>query len=217
MLKAVGIVILIVLVFLILVIVCNTKYKIGAILRKNIFKYNFKVKLFLGIISIIGVGDKKKIELFIKIFFVKKRIHMNSKQNKNLESNNTRSKGNILKQIEKIYGYKKFIKKIILIIRPEYVKIEGRYGLKDPYTTGMLGGLFTIIKAIVPKKSINMKPDFFNEVFNMSVAVKGRFKIVSLIFIAFKFFMANHVKIKFHKIYRRKSWKYEKSSRVKAG
>lgn len=216
MLKITGIVILTILALLTLTIVCNTKYKIEVILEKSKFKYSFKIDLLLGVISIIGMGKGKNMELFIKILFAKKRISNNFKKYKPHKTDNTEFLHNVLNKIKRNYSYKKFIKKIILIIKPKYVKIEGNYGLEDPYITGILGGIFAIIKNIMPKNSINMKPDFFDEVFNVSVEIKGSLKVISFIFIMFRVLMADFMKKKFHRRYRAERVGYEKTSEVKS-
>lgn len=214
-LKIIGIAILLFICFLIFLIVSNTKYEIKGILKENTLNYNLKVKLLFGIISVIGTGGGEKTKIFIKIFFLKKRININSKKDKDLEDNAAKLQYNILDKIKKVYEYRKSIKKIIFIIKPKYVKIEGNYGLKDPFIIGMLGGVFAIIGNIAPKNSVNMKPDFFNEVFNFCVEAGGSFRIISLIFMVFKLLSSHFAKKRFHKKYIIREYRLKRSKEIK--
>ncbi|MHC6180636.1 hypothetical protein ACYUJ6_12395 [Clostridium sp. JNZ X4-2] len=214
-LRIIGIVILLFTGFIVSLIVFNTKYKIKCILKENTLDYYINAKLFFGIISVIGTGRKGKTKIFIKVLFLKKRININSKKDKDFEYNASKLQYNILDKIKKVYVYKKPIEKIIFIIKPKYVKIEGNYGLNDPFIIGMLGGLFAVIGSIFPKKSVNMKPDFFNEILNFCIEAAGSFRIISLISIVIKLLSSHFVKKRLHKKHTIREYRLKKSKEIK--
>lgn len=87
---------------------------------------------------------------------------------------------NILKQIYKdnkdiLKIFKKLIERLIKAIKIKKIKIDFEYGLYEPYETGKLCGIISIILPIFPKKylkKIKLIPNFEEEKFIGDVFIK---------------------------------------------
>ncbi|MFL0194737.1 DUF2953 domain-containing protein [Clostridium sp. WILCCON 0269] len=195
-LKIIGSIILLFIIFLILIIISNIKYKIKLIYVEYKINYNIKVNALLNIISITGKGNDENIELFIKLVFLKKKLKINYKENKcdkkfikskyKEEYNTDESSFDILNGIKKVYTYKDYLIKVISIIKPEHVNMEGIYGFEDPYITGIFSGFISATSLIFPGNSIRLSPNFSEKFFDLHIKVNGKLKIMTLILLIFK-------------------------------
>ncbi|OAA91820.1 DUF2953 domain-containing protein [Clostridium ljungdahlii] len=184
-LKVMGAIILILVILLIFLLISKVTYKAKSTFRENNIIYNLKIGLFFDIISIILKGSNNDSHLSVRILFFTKKLNINSKKDRTQDDLSC-SCSHIMQYIRKLYECKDSIVKIISITKPKYVKIEGNYGFDDPCMTGMLSGAFNVIYSFLPKNSIRVRPDFFNEVFNLYVEVSGKCRIVLLAITLFK-------------------------------
>lgn len=192
-LKIIGVIILVFIVLLILLLISNVTYRVKFDFEKNNIIFNLKIGLFFSIISIILKGSSKDSHLYVRILFFTRMLNMNSRKDK--VCNRIIYKfSHIIQGIKKFYECKDFIVKIISIIKPKYVRVEGRYGFEDPCITGMLSGVFSVICPLFPKNSIRVSPDFFNEVLNLYVDVGGKCRIILLVITLFKAFSVKGIK-----------------------
>ena len=189
-LKIMGAIILILLIFL---LISNVTYRGKSTFEENNIIYNFEIGLFFNIISIILKGSNNDSHLSVRVLFFTKKLNINSKKDK-MQDESTYKFSHIIQGIKKLYECKDSIIKIISITKPKYVKIEGNYGFSDPCMTGMLCGIFNMIYPFFPKSSIRVSPDFFNEVFNLHLEVRGKCRIVLLAITLFKVFHISCIK-----------------------
>ncbi|ADK16381.1 MULTISPECIES: DUF2953 domain-containing protein [Clostridium] len=192
-LKVMGSIILILIILLIFLLISNVTYRGKSTFEENNIIYNFEIGLFFNIISIILKGSNSDSHLSVRILCFTKKSNINSKKDK-IQDESTYKFSHIIQGVKKLYEYKDSIIKIISIIKPKYVKIEGNYGFDDPSMTGMLCGVFNVIYSFLPKNSIRVIPDFFNEVFNLHLEVSGKCRIILIVITLFKVFHISCIK-----------------------
>lgn len=192
-LKVIGAIVLILVTLLIFLLISSVTYRAKSTFRENNIIYNLKIGLFFNIVSIILNGNNDDRHLSVRILFFTKKLNINSKKDRT-QDDLPCSSSHIVQYIRKIYECKDSIAKIISIIKPKYVKIEGNYGFDDPCMTGILCGVFNVIYSLLPKNSIKVSPDFFNEVFNLHLEVSGKCRIVLLAIKLFKVFHISCIK-----------------------
>ncbi len=192
-LKIMGAIILILLILLTFLLISNVTYRGKSTFGENSIIYNLEIGLFFNIISIILKGSNNDSHLSVRVLFFTKKLNINSKKDRT-QDDLPYSCSHIIQYIRKLYECKDSIVKIISIIKPKYIKVEGNYGFSDPCMTGILSGIFNMIYPFFPESSIRVSPDFFNEVFNLHLEVRGKCRIVLLAITLFKVFHISCIK-----------------------
>ncbi|MBC2580498.1 DUF2953 domain-containing protein [Clostridium sp. DJ247] len=92
-----------------------------------------------------------------------------------------------------------YLKSILSIIKPYYIKIDGTYGLEDPSTTGMLCAFISILSQITPSTEINLNPNFDEEVLNIKLIVYGKIFLLLLLIKTLRFLLSKEIRKKVFK------------------
>ncbi len=213
-------------IFFMAIIFNNIKYKVQLIYIEHKIDYDIRISTFLNIISIIGKGTNENIEIFIKILFYKKKLKTDFKRDKRNKDKIKYDMGgisfNVADTIKIVHKHKDYLVKFISIIKPKYMKIEGSYGFKDPYITGILSGFVGAISLLLPSHSIKLNPDFLNKVFNLKVKISGKTRIILLIILILKFLVCNaceniiiKLKVKFKRKSKMRKSKFKSADEIK--
>lgn len=181
---------LILAILFILLLILPIKYNVTIFLENENIKYNFKIILLFNSILIQGKGINDNIDLRIRILFLRKKLNLSGKNKNYIEESKNEEFGNssIFNTIHNIKKYKEYFIQFLNKVKPEYLKIEGRYGFYDPCLTGMFTGAIYMIKNIFKKAIIILQPDFFEEILNIKVNISGRVRVPSIILIVFNIF-----------------------------
>lgn len=192
-LKIIGIIVLIFIIFCMIIMCVGIKYKIKLIYKEYGINYFIKVNIFFNIVHVIVKGMDKNLKVFIKILFIKKELKINSKQSEYRTMQDTEGDKhfNIVSKVEMFYNNREYILKFISRIKPKFIKVEGTYGFKDPYITGMLSGFVGSVAFFLPPGFLELNPDFFNEIFNLKMKAKGKIRIIFLIAFIVRFVVSN--------------------------
>ena len=134
-----------------------------------------------------------------KIKFIRKRktsemLSFLLKNEKKTSKENIKDETNFLAYLKQILTYDDFktiikdssktIKKLLLAIRPKFIKIVGEFGLECPADTAFLyGGYEAAAHILSIRKNVTLQPVFDNQnVLRLDADVKGRVNIYKLIF-----------------------------------
>ncbi|MCH3965978.1 MAG: DUF2953 domain-containing protein [Clostridium sp.] len=154
------------------------KYSVDVLMEDRHVSFNFKVALIFNMILLEGGGCGKDIEINIKIFFFKKKLNLKTKKTRNT---NRKFNFTIHDLLTNIKEYKNHFHKILDKLRPEYFKLEGKYGFSDPSCTGMLAGLIYMVRPFFKFSCIDIKPDFLEEELYISMGICGKIRPVVII------------------------------------
>lgn len=146
----------------------------------------FQVNGLFRLIRFVCLKTSDKIEM--KAYFMVFCIYSNLKKHKEIEKNiNKSNKFQVyfnkilnLRSIEVLIEYFKYI---ISIVKPNSVKINGVYGLEDPFITGTISAVIPIIKSNFTSAKIEVNPVFNKVILDVSIEVKGK---VNLLLIGFR-------------------------------
>lgn len=119
-----------------------------------------KIQLSLCGINISGQGKKKS-----------KTGKMSKRKKSEKKDKNSNKNQFSMKLLNIICNY---IKEILNIIKPQYIKADGTYVFEDPSITGILCGIISIINTAFPNNSINLVPRFEEEVCDVKFEIMGK-------------------------------------------
>ena len=91
----------------------------------------------------------------------------------------------------------KTVKKLLLAIRPKYIKIEGEFGLANPADTAFLYGGYVAASSILGiRKNVSLLPIFNNEakILRLNADIRGRVNIYGLIIPVLRLFLTKPVR-----------------------
>jgi len=89
---------------------------------------------------------------------------------------------------------KLLIKRTIKSVLPKRLEISGTYGFEDPSQTGFAtAGISIVTQFVYPRIRINTKPDFTQQVINLSLLVKGKIWIIALLVPMLKFLFSKPI------------------------
>ena len=140
---------------------------IFGVVRIIICKYEDKPEMKI-IICGLNIYNKKLTKVNSEEKHKKTKKHKKSKKE-------SKPKRNIGKNL--IIELFKYFKDIINIVKPKYFRISGVYGFEDPSLTGMLLGVISIIRGVVPNAKIYVNPVFDEENINIEAEIYGDIKV----------------------------------------
>ena len=193
-------ILLAVIVIIIMLLVIPYTYAIDGNIRRKFNKGKFQISWFWGLLrcSCVKVSDK----FDIKIYFIRLCIYDNFKKNKPI--NNTDIKINVnskfgivnfkkidLKILKEIYQY---LKDIISILQPNSFKIYGVYGLEDPFFTGSISAVVSILKSNFKGLEIEVSPVFDDVILDISLDIKGNTNLLSIAFRTIKLLLNRDIR-----------------------
>lgn len=156
----------------------------GSISEK--FKGKFEASCFLGLLRFTCV--KLSDEFDVKINFI--GFYVYSKKTKN-NYGDTENKVNVNSKIRvdlKMLNSKilrelfQYLKDIISILQPNTFNINGVYGLEDPFATGSISAVVSILKSNFTDLKIEVYPVFDDVILDISLQIKGSINLLSIVF-----------------------------------
>lgn len=183
--KILVIIILSIIVLLLLVLFIPFKYEITAKITEKIC-FQISVVWMFGLIGVrvLKFEDKLEIKIYLsKMCVFTKYIGNNSKGDTDEKVN---GKGKNIKlnkflDLQTLKTMPTYIKKIINIVKPKSVKINGVYGFNDPYITGIIAAIGSIVTNSGLFHNIDLRPIFEDEILDIKVEISGEilnFKIL---------------------------------------
>ncbi|HCW54597.1 MAG TPA: hypothetical protein DG753_12880 [Clostridium sp.] len=176
-LHIITIVICIVLISLIGLLVIPFDYNFHGYINEKIYGIA-DVRWLLGLTKFIIYKEKEKSRIKIrfnicglKVPIAKsKKNHIKDKKKK-VKKNSNRKIRITKKLINICYEY---LKDIINIVKPKYINISGTYGFDNPFITGIVCGVISMINSLIPNSVVNVKPEFEDEIYDMEIKGNGR-------------------------------------------
>jgi len=89
---------------------------------------------------------------------------------------------------------------------PQVMELKGVWGFDDPYYTGVLAALKTVIPGI------HVEPDFTKEVRDLKVLVQGRIRPATLIFYGLRFIVSSAARLMWKKLWQKRKRKIKNSA-----
>jgi hypothetical protein len=163
---------------------------------------NAEVRWIFGLVKVIVYKYEDEPQMKISIcglnVYSRKLIEENNEKKgkeaskKKRKKKESKSKRNIGRNL--LMEFFKYFKDIINIVKPKYFRISGQYGFEDPSLTGMLLGLISIIKGVVPKAKIDVNPDFEEETINLEIEIYGDIKVFEICYRSIKLIIKKEVR-----------------------
>ena len=88
---------------------------------------------------------------------------------------------------------KKESKRLIWCLRPKNVKMNLHYGFDDPYRTGQMLAVLSMIYPFVGD-NMNVQPDFEHQIFEGNLYIKGKLRAYHLIFFGIRLVLDDNVR-----------------------
>ena len=183
-LHIIVVVICIILILLLGLLVVPFDYNFHGYINNNIYGIA-DVRCFFGLIKFIVHKEKEEpcIKMRFSICGLGFPINKNRKNNiknkdkkKKVKKNSNRKMEITKKLICTCYEY---LKDIINIVKPKHINISGTYGFDNPFITGIVCGVISIINSVIPNSAVNIKPEFKDEVYD--IKINGYGKVVGFI------------------------------------
>ncbi|AJA49373.1 hypothetical protein CPAST_c33070 [Clostridium pasteurianum DSM 525 = ATCC 6013] len=183
------IIFIIAVILLIMLLLIPYNYFIEGNTREN-FKVKVHVNWLIGIFKIIvfNLSDQFQIE----VYFFNLRIYSSFKKNRNKYIENSKSinkkfkinlKNLDLNFLKKVLSY---LRDVFLILKPNTFNIKGVYGFEDPFFTGAISSVLSIIKLNFSLVKIDVSPVFDKIVLNILIEAKGKVNLFKIIFVIVK-------------------------------
>lgn len=160
---------------------------------------NAEVRWIFGLVKVIvyKYEDKSQIKIIICGLNIYSRKFIGEKNGneaskKKRKKKEFKAKRNIGRNL--LVEFLNYFKDIINIVKPKHFNISGVYGFEDPSLTGMLLGIISIIKGVVPKAKIDVNPDFEEETINLEVEIYGHIKVYQICYRSIKLIIKKEVR-----------------------
>jgi hypothetical protein len=75
----------------------------------------------------------------------------------------------------------KLFKELISVIKPKELKVKCRFGMSNPFDTGIILATISTIKPFFNAHNISAEADFENKIFEIDINAKGWFNLLSII------------------------------------
>lgn len=188
-LKVFIIILFIAMILAIMLLTIPYNYVIKGEIKEKI-KFKIQVNWLLGIFKIISLNlpDGFKIEAY----FFNLCIYSSLRKNKSVYTENSTDISKKIKfEFEKLnFNLLKkiifYLQDIFFILKPSTFNVEGIYGLKDPFFTGIVSSVVSIIKLNLAAIKIDIYPVFDKIILNVLIEVKGKIILFKLVIIAVK-------------------------------
>lgn len=187
--KILGFVVLCIIAILLLVLFVPFRYEITAhIIEKIDFDINIMWKFGFTRIQISKFKDKLLFKIYLtKICVFAKIIGDNSKNRidkKYKKKTKRRASNSILNGSCNFKDLKKILismKEVFNLIKPKSINIRGVYGFYDPYVTGIVSAVDSIVANFNLFHNINLKPVFDDEIMDIKVEVMGEVSCIRVL------------------------------------
>lgn len=172
----------IILIIMLLVIPYN--YVIQGDINEEI-KGEIRINWLLGLLkfTFLKTSDDFEIKFYFINFCVYSNLRKNS--NKHIEKNSNKNrKISVNFQLLELDTLRKlflYLKDIILIVKPRSITIDGIYGLDDPFATGTISAVVSVIKSNFSAIRINISPVFDELILDVFIEIKGRINLFIVI------------------------------------
>lgn len=188
-LKLLIIILSIAIILIIMLLTIPYNYVIKGDIREK-FKVRVQVNWLWGIFKIIcfNLSDQFQMKIYFMNLCIYSSLGTNSSVyiknntdiNKKIKINFKNLDLNVLKLI--VY----YLKDIFFILKPSTFNIKGVYGLEDPFLTGTISSIVSIIKLNLTAIKIDISPVFDKIILNILIKIKGRVFLFKLIFVSIK-------------------------------
>lgn len=157
---------------------------IFGLVKVIVYKYEDEPQIKISICGL-NVYSRKLIEESNE-----KKVEKASKKKR--KKKEFKSKRNIGRNL--LVEFFNYFKDIINIVKPKHFRISGAYGFEDPSLTGILLGIISAIKGVVPKAKIDVGPDFEEETINIQVEIYGDIKVYEICYRTIKLIIKKEVR-----------------------
>ena len=88
----------------------------------------------------------------------------------------------------------KELKRLLKFLKPKRFYLNIHYGFDDPAFTGKILGGFSILYPFVGKNTMNIRPDFEDEVYEGDFMLKGKIRMIYFVVIAWNLFWDKNIR-----------------------
>ena len=88
----------------------------------------------------------------------------------------------------------KELKRLLKFLKPKRFYLNIHYGFDDPALTGKILGGFSILYPFVGKNTMNIRPDFEDEVYEGDFMLKGKIRMIYFVVIAWNLFWDKNIR-----------------------
>ncbi|MDF2504779.1 DUF2953 domain-containing protein [Clostridium sp.] len=200
-LKILIIILFIVIALILMLLVSPYTYVFKGDIKENI-NVKFQIKWLFGILrfTCLKTSDNFEMKVYFIIFCIYSNLKKHKKVKKSIGTKTVFNKVNFskvlnLNSVETLIEYFKYI---LLIVKPNKVKVKGIYGLEDPCNTGVISAIISMIKSSFLSAEIDMNPIFDEVILEISIDIKGKFNLLLIGFRTIKLLLnkdLSHMKI----------------------
>lgn len=159
------------------------------------FKGKFEASCFFGLLRFTCVKVLDKFD--VKIYFIGFCVYSKKTKNNYGDSENKVNVNSKIRVGLKILNSKiliemfQYLKDIISILQPNTFNINGVYGLEDPFATGSISAIISILKSNFTDWRIEVFPVFDDVILDISLKIKGSINLLSILFKTIKLLLFN--------------------------